>query len=71
MVIRELSKMILGILAAGLLFMLSVVWDSKVSQADYHILKNNVQKDIALIKKDISYIREEAKEIKKILIKSR
>ena len=67
--VKAIASLILSVMIAGLIAMFTVVWDSKVSRADYNILKNSVQKDIALIKKDISYIREDAEEIKEILIR--
>jgi hypothetical protein len=69
--IKSVSNLLLTILGAGLIAMLTIVWDSKVSQADYNLLKSVVQKDIALIKKDMSYTREDVKEIKEMLIKRR
>ena len=59
--IKHLSQLLLTVLATGLITMLSIVWDSKVSQAEYQEFKSKMEVDIAVIKTNTEFIKEKLK----------
>jgi hypothetical protein len=68
-VIKELSNLLLTILGAGLIAMLTIVWNSKVGRAEFDKVKAQYQTDIAVIKNDISHIKNNTSEIKEAILR--
>jgi len=65
--IKLVANLVLTVMASGLIATITILWDSKVSRAEYLELKGKLEKDIAVIRANTTNIKDDISEIKERL----